>query len=127
MSIPVELQTLAGIVHDYRSAYLMTNSEKGAPHAVQVAAVLEGGDVVVSTVGRRTRDNALARPAVGLLWPPKAEGDYSLIVDGEARVEGDAIRIKPTRAVLHRPSSAPRAPAEGSCASDCVELSVRAS
>jgi hypothetical protein len=124
MSIPVELQRLADAIARYRFAYLMTTSDQGAPHAVQVRVILQGSDLVVNGIGRRTRENALARPTVGLLWPPQSEAEYSLIVDGRAALTGDSLRITPTRAVLHRPvaPSAPAAP--GSCGSDCVEIGV---
>src|SRR5215813_5352816 len=107
MSMPVQLPSLANVLTRYRFAYLMTTSATGAPHAAPVAAVLQGGDLVVHGLGRRARKNALARPAVGLLWPPPSEADYSLIVDGQAVVTGDALRITPTRAVLHRPAPSP--------------------
>jgi hypothetical protein len=126
MSIPVELPDLAATLARYRHAYLMTTSDAGAPHAVAVNAVLQDGELVAEPVGNRTRQNAVARPAVGLVWPPLAEGDYSLIVDGRATVTGAELRIKPTRAVLHRPAPSPatvQAAADGSaCGSDCVPL-----
>lgn len=126
MSIPVELPSLESVMANYRFAYLMTNSEKGAPHVVQVTVTPHGGHLVVKSVGRRTRANALARPAVGLVWPPQSEADYSLIVDGQAAWHAEALQITPTRAVLHR-SSPPSAPnVAGSCQSDCVELSLTA-
>jgi hypothetical protein len=125
MSIPVELQSLANVIMRYRFAYLMTTSDKGAPHAVQVAVVLQGNDLVVNRIGRRTRANALARPAVGLVWPPQSEADYSLIVDGQAAEVGESLRITPTRAVLHRPSPPSMSDVSGSCGSDCVELGLK--
>ena len=87
-----------------------------------VNAALQGGELVVDEAGRRTRDNAAQRSDVALVWPPQSEGEYSLIVDGRAAVEGNGLRITPARAVLHRPSP-PREPAApGACGSDCVEL-----
>jgi pyridoxamine 5'-phosphate oxidase-like protein len=124
MSITAELPSFANIVARYRFAYLMTSSAKGAPHAVPVAAVLQGGDLVVNGIGRRTRENALARPAVGLIWPPQSEAGYSLIVDGQAAVTGESLRITPTRAVLHRPAPSPEPSVSGACGSDCVELNL---
>ena len=124
MSIPVKLSSLANVITRYRFAYLMTTNAKGAPHAVAVAAVLQGGDLVVNSIGRHTRENALARPAVGLVWPPQSEADYSLIVDGQAAVTGESLRITPTRAVLHRPAPSPEPNMSGACGSDCVELSI---
>jgi hypothetical protein len=122
MSIPVDLSKLAEVMGRYRFAYLMTSSESGAPRAVAVSAVLQGGQLVVDETGRRTRDNALQRPDVALVWPPQSESDYSLIVDGRADVAGGTLRITPVRAVLHRPGP-PREPAApGACGSDCVEI-----
>ena len=126
MSIPVELSSLAEAIARYRFAYLMTTNAKGAPHAVAVSAVLEKGELVVNGIGRRTRENALARPAVGLVWPPQSLADYSLIVDGEAKIIGELLRITPTRAVLHRPAPSPQPKAPGACGSDCVELELGA-
>lgn len=122
MTIPVDLSKLAETLERYRFAYLMTSSEQGAPHAVAVNAVLQGGELVVNETGRRTRDNAGQRPEVALVWPPQAEADYSLIVDGRAVVDGSGLRIAPARAVLHRPAPRREAAAPGSCASDCVEI-----
>ncbi|MFT3801020.1 MAG: pyridoxamine 5'-phosphate oxidase family protein [Burkholderiaceae bacterium] len=127
MSIPVELSGLADAMAGYRFAYLMTTSGKGAPHAVAVSVVLDQGLLIVEGIGRRTRENALARPAVGLVWPPESASGYSLIVDGQASVVADQVRIAPTRAVLHRPvqpaSSAQSGP-PGACGSDCVEIPI---
>ena len=122
MSIPVDLSKLAQTLERYRFAYLLTSSERGAPHAVAVTPVLQGGELVIDETGRRTRDNALQRPDVALVWPPQSESDYSLIVDGHAAVVDGALRITLARAVLHRPT-APRQPATpGACGSDCVEI-----
>jgi hypothetical protein len=122
MSIPVDLAKLAEVLARYRFAYLLTSSERGAPHAVAVNAVLQGGELQVDESGRRTRENAQQRPDVALVWPPLSESDYSLIVDGRAVVADSGLRITPVRAVLHRPI-APRQPAApGGCGSDCVEV-----
>jgi hypothetical protein len=122
MSIPVDLSKLAEVMGRYRFAYVLTSGERGAPHAVAVNAVLQGGALVVDEPGRRTRDNALLRPDVALVWPPQAEADYSLIVDGQAAVAGGALRITPLRAVLHRPTPPRQPAAPGACGSDCVEI-----
>src|SRR5690606_10900621 len=124
MSIPVDLDNLVDALAHYRFAYLLTVTDKGTPHAMQVNAVLQGSDLVLSNFGRRTRGNVLARPAVSLLWPPESPADYSLIIDGEAALDGDSLRLTPTRAVLHRPGSPSPAQASKGCRSDCVELSL---
>ena len=124
MSIPVELETLAEVITRYRFAYLMTVTDKGTPHVVQVAAVMQGSELMIDYIGRRTHGNILARPTVGLVWPPLSETDYSLIVDGRAARVGDSVRITPTRAVLHRPASSPQPAETKSCGSDCMELNL---
>jgi len=125
VSIPVELSGLADAIAQYRFAYLMTTNAAGAPHAVTVSPVLQGGELVVHGTGRRTREHASQRPAVGLVWPPRSATEYSLIVDGIASVGDDGLRITPTRAVLHRPGPS-RTDAPGPCTSDCVEVDVGA-
>jgi hypothetical protein len=80
--------------------------------------------VIVADVGRRSAANAAARPSVSLLFPVRAEGDYSLIVDGTAAVTsaggGHWVRFTPTRAVLHRPAVV--SDPSSSCTADCVQL-----
>ena len=124
MSIPVDLAQLGMAVTERGgSAYLLTVSDQGTPHAVHVSARLEG-EQLVADVGKRSAANAAARPAVSVLFPARGDGDYSLIVDGAASVaqngEERRIRVTPAKAVLHRPAVAPD-PAS-TCAADCVPL-----
>jgi hypothetical protein len=85
------------------------------------------GDALVAGVGKRSAANAAARPAVSLLYPVRADDDYSLIVDGSAVVEsrenGQRLLITPAKAVLHRPAPAPDPTSE--CGADCVPLLPR--
>lgn len=123
MSIPVELVDLAQTMARYRFAYLFTGSDQGAPHVIAVTpTLLPDGSLVIDSVGRRTGQNLQSRPEVGLVWPPADAAQYSLIVDGTARMEGSQVLITPTRAVLHRPAPAPQAGEPGSCGSDCREI-----
>lgn len=121
MSIPVALDELRSTCGGYRFAYLMTVGDDGHPHAVAASPTHGDGELVVAGVGRRTASNARARPTVSLVWPPDDLEGYSLIVDGEASVEGSGdavrIRVRPTKAVLHRPAPGPDPTA--SCTSDC--------
>jgi hypothetical protein len=78
------------------------------------------GDVLATEVGRRTAANAGARPSVSLLFPVRADGDYSLIVDGTAAVAEGRVCVTPAKAVLHRPAAAPDPTAP--CAADCVPI-----
>lgn len=124
MSIPVPLERLrAAIAERGASAYLLTVSDDARPHAVHVPLRWQG-DQLAAEVGTRSAANAAARPAVSLLYPVRADGDYSLIVDGTAVVatrEGaPALLITPTKAVLHRPAPAPDPTA--ACGADCVPL-----
>ena len=122
MSIPVELPELAQALE--RFAYLLTGTDHGAPHAIAVSPVLQGGVLTIQGVGRRTGKNLASRPEVGLVWPPADAADYSLIVDGTASVAGEQIRIAPTRAVLHRSAPSPEPAAPGACGSDCKEIKL---
>ncbi|MEM9036308.1 MAG: hypothetical protein AAGA99_19195 [Actinomycetota bacterium] len=125
MSIPVDLDALADTITERGPvAYFLTGGPDGRPHATHATVEMADG-VIRVPAGRKTARNAGDRPAVSLLWPPSEEGGYSLIVDGDAVVEGtageDAVAVvTPTFAVLHRPAD--HAPAEGdagACGSDC--------
>ncbi len=98
---------------------MLTVSDDGSPHAVHVAVGWDG-ERLVADVGAQTASNAAARATVSILCPVRYEGDYTLIVDGTAAVEGRHVAIAPTRAVLHRPAAV-LDPAS-SCAADCVPL-----
>jgi hypothetical protein len=120
MSIPVPLEKLrAAIAERGGIAFLLTVTDDARPHAVHVPLRWEG-DVLAAEVGKRSAQNAAARPSVSLLAPARDLGDYSLIVDGTAVVAGNEVRITPTKAVLHRPAAAPDPAA--ACAADCVPL-----
>jgi hypothetical protein len=103
VSVPVALDELQAQVAAYGSvAYLLTVGATGAPHVVSVVVGWRD-DELTAGAGTRTAANVRDRPDVSLLWPPAAAGDaYSLIVDGNATVDGDIVRIEPTRAVQHR-------------------------
>lgn len=125
MSIPVPLAELSRTLQDYGPAYLLTISDDTRVHAVSAVASVEGDLVRVPNLGRRTLVNSTARPEVTLLWPPRQDGDYSLIVDGQAEVRDDVVLVSPSRAVLHRPAVAKEPGPSGACASDCVEVPLQ--
>lgn len=125
MSIPVALEKLRVEAERYGATpYLLTVSDDGRPHSVSVAASWRGGALVAKT-GKRTAANAASRRLVSLLWAPLEPGGYSLIVDGDASVEGDGeelrVVVRPTRGVLHRPAAAPTAVPDG-CSADCKPI-----
>jgi hypothetical protein len=105
VSVAVDIRALGERLADYGGrAYLLTVTDDQVPHVVSVTVELQD-DHLVTSVGRRTGANLVARPAATFLWSPAAmEPDYSLIVDGSA-VDPDGegtVRVQPTRAVLHR-------------------------
>ena len=125
MSIPVALDELRAAIGDTdRAPLFLTVSDDGRPHSVAVDATWEGNEVSLA-VGNRTLANAAARPLVCLLWPARETGGYTLIVDAEVAAtsgtgEGDnLVRVRPTRAVLHRPASGPT---DSACGADCVPI-----
>jgi len=104
MSIAVELAELRAVADGQAPfAYLLTVGEGARVHAIALVPAIGDGEIVCEA-GRSSCANAAARPDVSLLWPPGAPGDYSLIVDGVASVDGSVVRIVPGRAVRHRPA-----------------------
>lgn len=108
MSIAVDLADLADRIAEYGPvAFLVTVGGVG-PHVVSVGATLEDGQLTCGA-GRTTAANAREQPAVTLLWPGSPAGEYCLLVDGDAVIDGDGDRllVAPRRAVLHRLHGAP--------------------
>jgi len=129
MSIPLALDGVrAALAERGNTAYLLTVADDARPHAVHLAVRWLDGALAVD-VGARSAANAAARPSVSLLCPARADGDYSLIVDGTAVVtasaDGHQVLITPVKAVLHRPAAAPDP--SSSCGADCVPLLPEAS
>jgi len=108
MSIRVPLDEVAATVDVYGSKpFLLTTGDDGRPHATHVTVSVDGA-ILQCGLGRRTAQNAAARPKVSLLWSAIEQGGDSLIVDGDIVVSGDtdtdpAGTITPTSAILHRP------------------------
>ena len=98
MSVKVDLDKVADALTDYTFAYLVTVSDDYRAHTVAVEPVFADGLFDVGAVGGSTRRNLSAHPQVTLVWPPRAPGGYTLIIDGRA----DGSQIVPDRAVLHR-------------------------
>ena len=103
MSIAVPLVELAERLAQHPWGYLVTVRDDGRAQSLAVPTQLVDGSLV-ATVGRGTAGNAAARPGVTMVFPGASGEDMSLIVDGDARVDGDRIAVTPTWAVLHRPA-----------------------
>jgi hypothetical protein len=127
----VDFKRLADALDGYRFAYLVTVDDEYRVHTVTVEPELHEGVMDIGLVGGRTRKNVESRSAVTLLWPPSEPGGYSLIVDGRADVAAApdstddtvALRVVPTRALLHR-NADPNTPGSAKgCLHDCVVFS----
>jgi hypothetical protein len=93
--------------------YIVTISGERTPRVTSVRVSWEG-TCLVAPAGRRTAAAVDANDAVALLWPSSAPGDYALIVDGVAEIQGTApdglrVSIEPSKAVLHVTSRVPAA------------------
>lgn len=110
------------------AAYVVTVGADGRAHVVPARPTLADGAVLITGVGSRTRRSLAAGNVVTVLWSPADADGYTLIVDGSGEVSDDTLVVRPTRAVLHRSGSGPRAARdEGStdgCVADCVELAL---
>ena len=119
MSIPVAVDDLAAATSQYGWAYLLTVRDDLRPQIVAVTPAWDG-ELLVMDVGRGTARNASARSSISLCYPPVEDGGYSLIVDGEATVDGEAsLRFAPTGAVLHRPAPTGFTGSATGCGNDC--------
>lgn len=122
MSIRVEPVDLPAHIASRGGGFLLSSVMDSRPHAAhlpfQIAAA-EGQVQLRAKVGRTSHHNCRQRPAVTVLWPALPDGyapvvvdgedvgRYSLIVDGEARPDGDEhVIIAVTGAVFHRPVEA---------------------
>lgn len=109
MSIRVELPDLPNeIVERGPAAFLLSSVMDSRPHAAHLSfevAAADGQVELRASAGRTARGNIGMRPAVSVLWPATKSNSHSLIVDGEARLDGDDhVIITATSAILHRPA-----------------------
>jgi hypothetical protein len=121
VSVKVDVAALGDQLAGFGFAYLVTVSEDGRAHVLAVLPELTDGELLVGGIGHHSVANAAARPNVTLVWPPPAEGGYSLIVDGAATVGEGELTVSPSKAILHRPAPG----ADGKRAgSDCQTVAV---
>lgn len=109
MSIRVELADLPGeILQRGVAGFLLTSVMDSRPHAAHLSfevAAADGQVELRASAGRTARGNIGMRPSVAVLWPATASDSHSLIVDGEARLDGDDhVIITAVSAILHRPA-----------------------
>jgi Pyridoxamine 5'-phosphate oxidase len=114
VSIEVPVPQLFDEIDAWGFGYLVTVSDGDRPHLLALRPVAQGsGDDRVlrfDAGGGRACRNADVHPSVSIVFPPNSASDgMSLVVDGDATVDGDYVDVRPTWAVLHR--KAPAAPA----------------
>ncbi|GAC1367257.1 MAG: hypothetical protein NVSMB32_12140 [Actinomycetota bacterium] len=81
-------------------AYLLTVSPDSTPRATSVRVEWSGAKLMVGA-GRRSSANIEVNDQVAIMWPPPEPGDYTLIVDGWADVQGPVVFSQPKSAILH--------------------------
>ncbi len=126
----VDLKRLAAALGNYRFVYLVTVDDGYCVHTVTVEPELRGDVMDVGLIRGRSRKNVECRSEVTLLWPPLDPGGYSLIVDGRGHVTDSdddtaALRVVPTRALLHRNADPDTPGSAKGCLHDCVVFSER--
>ncbi len=121
MSMKVELAELSERLREYGFAYLVTVGDESRVHVLAVMPEVAAGEILIGGIGKHSIANATAFPDVTLVWPPLADGGYSLIVDGTATVGDSALTVAPAKAILHRPAPG----ADGKRAgSDCQPIGL---
>lgn len=105
MSVPVSLEELRRRVDEYGTVPFLVTTDGARPHVVSVTISFDGTQFSVEA-GRHSRANIDATDTATLLWPGP-DGPYCLIVDGDARNDGQTTYLRPARAVLHRLADAP--------------------
>lgn len=109
MSIAVPIPQLFDEIHRWGWCYLVTVSDDGRPHLVALRpTVVRAGDersLRFDAGGGRACHNSTVRPSVTLVFPPAEHREgFSLVVDGDATVDGTGVDVRPTWGVLHRPA-----------------------
>lgn len=123
MSIPVEIGDLVAVLEDYGSGYLLTTTE-GRVKVVTVDPSAEDTGLRLPAPGRGTLRNLAANAAVTLVFPPREQHGYTLLVDGTGAADGDDVVVTPTSAVLHRPAAHADGPLPpDGCGHDCEPVS----
>lgn len=92
-------------VDQWGFGYLLTVTDDQHSHLLALRPQVVGDVLRFDAGGGRACRNASARPQVSVVFPPAEHSNgFSLVVDGEASVDGDVIDVRPTSAVLHRPA-----------------------
>jgi hypothetical protein len=105
VSISVTIERLMDEVGEWGFGYLLTVSDDSRAHLLALRPKVVGEVLRFDAGGGRACRNAEARPQVTIVFPPGEHSNgLSLVVDGEATVDGNTIDVRPASAVLHRPA-----------------------
>ena len=109
MSIEVPIDQLFDDIGLWGFGYLVTVSADHRSHLLALRPSVidegEGRRLRFDAGGGRACRNAVDRPSVSMVFPPAEHADgYSLVVDGQATIDGQFVDVLPTWAVLHRPA-----------------------
>ncbi len=130
MSIRVDMADLPRHIVARGGGFLLTSILDSRPHVAHLpfeVAAADGQVQLRARVGRTSYGNCGQQPTVTVLWPAAGSSvagsttgasdtasdldDHSLIVDGEARLDGpEHVIIAVTGAVFHRPVPTPQTP-----------------
>ena len=111
MSIAVTIDDLpAAIDAQIGWCYLLNVGDDGAPRVLAIVPEWSMGGTLRAEVGARTAANVAARSRITLVYPPASAAGLSLIIDGEATVDGTTVAFLPVTAVMHRSAIAPPQP-----------------
>jgi hypothetical protein len=122
MSVKVDLDKLGDALADFSIGYLITVGDDFRAHTVAVSPAFADGSFDVGAIGKHTRGNVSAHEDITLVWPPRQDGGYTLIVDGRASLTDETLRVEPTRAVLHRSATPASTATSPDGLHDCVPL-----
>ncbi len=104
VSIQLSVEELFAQIAAWDFGYLLTAGD-GRPHLIALRPTVVDDVLRFDAGGGRACKNAAERPEVSIVFPPHAGSDgFSLVVDGDATVDGDFVDVRPTRVLLHRPA-----------------------
>lgn len=104
MSIPVPLDALPDALGTRGFGYLITVADDGRSKVLALVPEVRDGELWFEVGSGGTAANARARPEVTVVFPPTADDEFSLIVDGHSTLHGERLAVVPTWAVRHRPA-----------------------
>lgn len=123
MSIPVAPADLQQALADFDSGYLLTTASSRVKVVTVDPEADDAGRLRIAGPGRGTLANLAANPETTVVFPPRKRHGYTLLVDGDAVVEGEDVVVTATAAVLHRPAAHADGPLPpDGCGHDCAPV-----